>query len=53
VNNPDPDLARFLRQVGQRLAKLRIDTQASMEFSQSRKKLLGVAALAGNIRQGK
>jgi hypothetical protein len=47
VNNPDPDLAWFLGQVGKRVAELRIQTQASVEFFQGRKKLLGVAALSG------
>jgi hypothetical protein len=49
VNNPDPDLIRFLLQVGQGLAELRIDTQAPMEFFHGQKINLNVAWLACNI----
>ena len=46
MNNSNPNLAWLLRQVGQRFAKLRIYTQTSVEFLQSVKKVLGIAALA-------
>jgi hypothetical protein len=52
LNNPDPDLACLVRQVRQRLAKLRIDTQTPVEFFQGCNKLLAVSALPSNVRQG-
>ncbi len=52
ANNPDPDLARLLRQVNRWLSKLGVETQPSVKFFHCRKKRLAVAALSGSIPQG-
>ena len=52
ADDAEPDLARLLRQVAQRLSELGVETQPAMKFFQCRQKRLAVAALSGNVRQG-
>ena len=42
ANRSNPDLTRFLDQIEQRLSKLRVDTQPSMEFLKCRKERLAL-----------
>ena len=50
ANRSNPDLTRFLGQIEQRLSKLRVDTQPSMEFLKCRKECLAIASLSSHVR---
>ena len=53
ADGAEPHLARLLREVDQWLPKLRLEAQPPVKFFQGRKERLAVAALPGNVRQGK
>ena len=52
ADESEPDLSWLPRQLGQRLAELRIQTQPPVKFLQRRQVCLAIATLAGDIRQG-